>query len=112
MTPKRANRYPPEMRERAVRMLQEQRSEYRSEYAAINSIAPKIGCSPDTLRARLRQHEHNNGAGDGGLTSAECQRLKELEKEVHEQRRSNDILRQASAYFANAEYDRLWKNVM
>lgn len=79
MTSRRANRYPPEMRERAVRMLQEQRSEYRSEYAAINSIAPKIGCSPDTLRAWLRQHERNNGTGDGGLTSDERQRLKELE---------------------------------
>ena len=109
MTSKRANRYPPELHERAVRMLQEQRSEYRSEYAAINSIAPKIGCSPDTLRAWLRQHERNNGAGDGGLTIDERQRLKELEKEVRELRRSNDILRQASAYFAKAEYDRLWK---
>lgn len=109
MTSKRANRYPPELRERAVRMLLEQRSEYRSEYAAINSIAPKIGCSPDTLRAWLRQHERNNGAGDGGLTSDERQRLKVLEQENRELRRSNDILRQASAYFAKAEYDRLWK---
>ncbi|WP_202632268.1 IS3 family transposase [Yokenella regensburgei] len=99
MTSKRANRYPPELRERAVRMLLEQRSEYRSEYAAINSIAPKIGCSPDTLRAWLRQHERNNGAGDGGLTSDERQRLKELEQENRELRRSNDILRQASTYF-------------
>lgn len=109
MTSKRANRYPPELRERAVRMLLEQRSEYRSEYAAINSIAPKIGCSPDTLSAWLRQHERNTGAGDGGLTSDERQRLKELEQEVRELRRSNDILRQASAYFAKAEFDRLWK---
>lgn len=60
-------------------------------------------------RAWLRQHERNNGAGDGGLTSDERQRLKELEQEVRELRRSNDILRQASAYFAKAEYDRLWK---
>lgn len=109
MTSRRANRYPPELRERAVRMLLEQRSEYRSEYAAINSIAPKIGCSPDTLRALLRQHERNTGVGDGGLTSDERQRLKELEQEVRELRRSNDILRQASAYFAKAEFDRLWK---
>jgi transposase len=90
-------------------MLLEQRSEYRSEYAAINSIAPKIGCSPDTLRAWLRQHERNNGAGDCGLTSDERQRLKELGQEVRALRRSNDILRQASAYFAKAEFDRLWK---
>lgn len=109
MTSKRANRYPPELRERAVRMLLEQRSEYRSEYAAINSIAPKIGCSPDTLRAWLRQHERDNGLGDGRLTSDERQLLKELEQEVRELRRSNDILRQASAYFAKAEFDRLWK---
>lgn len=109
MTSKRANRYPPELRERAVRMLLEQRSEYRSEYAAINSIAPKIGCSPDTLRAWLRQHERNNDTGDAGLTSDERQRLKVLEQEVRELRRSNDILRQASAYFAKAEFDRLWK---
>lgn len=109
MTSKRANRYPPELRERAVRMLLEQRSEYRSEYAAINSIAPKTGCSPDTLRAWLRQHERNNDTGDGGLTSDERQHLKELEKEVRELRRSNDILRQASAYFAKAEFDRLRK---
>lgn len=109
MTSKRANRYPPEMRERAVRMLEEQRSEYRSEHAAINSIAPKKGCNPDTLRAWLRPHERNNGTDDGGLTSDERRRFKELEKVVRELRRSNDILRQASAYFAKAEYDRLWK---
>ncbi len=107
MTSKRANRYPPELRERAVRMLLEQRSEYHSEYAAINSIAPKIGCSPDSLRAWLRQHERDTSAG--GLTSDERQRLKELEQEVRELRRSNDILRQASAYFTKAEFDHLWK---
>ncbi|WP_413469859.1 IS3 family transposase [Serratia quinivorans] len=99
MTSKSANRYPPELRERAVRMLLEQRDEYKSEHAAITSIAPKIGCSPDTLRAWLRQHQRNHGGGDGGLSSTERERLKELEKEVRELRRSNDILRQASAYF-------------
>ena len=109
MTTKRANRYPPELRERAVRMLLEQRSEYRSEYVAINSIAPKIGCTPETLRVWVRQHERDTGGGDGGLTTAERQRLKELERENRELRRSNDILRQASAYFAKAEFDRLWK---
>lgn len=109
MTSKRTNRYPPELRERAVRMLQEQRSEYRSEYAAINSITPKIGCSPDTLRTWLRQHERDNGISDTGLAPDERQRLKELEKEVRELRRSNNILRQASAYFAQAELDRHWK---
>ncbi len=109
MTSKRANRYPPELRKRAVRMLLEQRSEYRSEYAAIISIAPKTGCRPDTLRAWLRQHERNNETGDSGLTSYERQRLKELELEVRGLRRSNDFLRQLSAYFAKAEFDRLWK---
>ena len=91
MTSKRANRYPPELRDRAVRMLLEQRSEYHSEHAAISSIAPKIDCSPDTLRAWLCQHERNNGAGDGGLTSDERQRLKELEQEVRELRSTGRI---------------------
>nr|WP_279077888.1 IS3 family transposase [Hafnia alvei] len=102
MTSKSANRYPAELRERAVRMLLEQRSEYKSEHAAFNSIAPKIGCNPDTLRCWVRQHERdsNSSASENSLTTSERQRLKELEREVHELRRSNDILRQASAYFA------------
>lgn len=106
-----SNRYPPELRERAVRMLLEQRSEYKSEHAAFKSIAPKIGCNPDTLRAWVRQHESNFGASasDSNLTISERQRLNELEREVRELRRSNDILRQASAYFAQAELDRYWK---
>ncbi len=62
-----------------------------------------------TLRVWVRQHERDTGGGDGGLTTAERQRLKELERENRELRRSNDILRQASAYFAKAEFDRLWK---
>ncbi len=65
---------------------------------------PKIGCTPETLRVWGRQHERDTGSGDGGLTSAERQRLKELERENRELRRSNDILRQASAYFAKAEF--------
>lgn len=109
MTSKSANRYSPEFRERAVRMLLDQRSEYRSEHAAIHSLAPKIGCSTDTLHTWLRQHERDAGRGDGGLTTSERERLKELEREVQELRRSNDILRQASAYFAKAEFDHLWK---
>ncbi|EET9363671.1 IS3 family transposase, partial [Escherichia coli] len=82
------------------------------QWAAICSIAPKIGCTPETLRVWVRQHERDTGGGDGGLTSAERQRLKELERENRELRRSNDILRQASAYFAKAEFDRLWKKLM
>ncbi|HCO6227636.1 TPA: IS3 family transposase, partial [Escherichia coli] len=92
-------RFSPEVRQRAVRMVLESQDEYDSQWAAICSIAPKIGCTPETLRVWVRQHERDTGGGDGGLTSAERQRLKELERENRELRRSNDILRQASAYF-------------
>ncbi|EIG1709395.1 IS3 family transposase, partial [Escherichia coli] len=85
--------------QRAIRMVLESQDEYDSQWAAICSIAPKIGCTPETLRVWVRQHERDTGGGDGGLTSAERQRLKELERENRELRRSNDILRQASAYF-------------
>ncbi|EJO1378880.1 IS3 family transposase, partial [Escherichia coli] len=85
--------------QRAVRMVLESQSEYDSQWATICSIAPKIGCTPETLRVWVRQHERDTGGGDGGLTTAERQRLKELERENRELRRSNDILRQASAYF-------------
>ncbi|EGK4627050.1 IS3 family transposase, partial [Escherichia coli] len=105
-------RFSPEVRQRAVRMVLESQDEYDSQWAAICSIAPKIGCTPETLRVWVRQHERDTGGGDGGLTSAERQRLKELERENRELRRSNDILRQASAYFAKAEFDRLWKKLM
>ncbi|HFT6317182.1 TPA: IS3 family transposase [Escherichia coli] len=92
-------RFSPEVRQRAIRMVLESQDEYDSQWAAICSIAPKIGCTPDTLRVWGRQHERDTGGGDGGLTTAERQRLKELERENRELRRSNDILRQASAYF-------------
>ncbi|EHJ8039624.1 IS3 family transposase, partial [Escherichia coli] len=92
-------RFSPEVRQRAVRMVLESQDEYDSQWAAICSIAPKIGCTPETLRVWVRQHERDTGSGDGGLTTAERQRLKELERENRELRRSNDILRQASAYF-------------
>ncbi|HAL3361568.1 TPA: IS3 family transposase [Escherichia coli] len=105
-------RFSPEVRQRAVRMVLESQSEYDSQWATICSIAPKIGCTPETLRVWVRQHERDTGGGDGGLTTAERQRLKELERENRELRRSNDILRQASAYFAKAEFDRLWKKLM
>ncbi|EGK4015790.1 IS3 family transposase, partial [Escherichia coli] len=100
------------VRQRAIRMVLESQGEYDSQWAAICSIAPKIGCTPETLRVWVRQHERDTGGGDGGLTTAERQRLKELERENRELRRSNDILRQASAYFAKAEFDRLWKKLM
>ncbi|AUK16216.1 IS3 family transposase [Salmonella enterica subsp. enterica serovar Kentucky] len=105
-------RFSPEVRQRAIRMVLESQGEYDSQWAAICSIAPKIGCTPETLRVWVRQHERDTGGGDGGLTTAERQRLKELERENRELRRSNDILRQASAYFAKAEFDRLWKKLM
>ncbi|MBB0700573.1 IS3 family transposase [Escherichia coli] len=91
--------FSPEVRQRAVRMVLESQGEYDSQWAAICSIAPKTGCTPETLRVWVRQHERDTGGGDGGLTTAERQRLKELERENRELRRSNDILRQASAYF-------------
>ncbi|MFY3355575.1 IS3 family transposase [Escherichia coli] len=92
-------RFSPEVPQRAVRMVLESQGEYDSQWATICSISPKIGCTPETLRVWVRQHERDTGGGDGGLTTAERQRLKELERENRELRRSNDILRQASAYF-------------
>lgn len=102
-------RFSHEVRQRAIRMVIESQNDYDSQWAAISSIAPKIGCTPETLRTWLRQYERDAGTGDGGFTTAERQRLKELEREVRELRRSNDILRQASVYFAKAVFDRLWK---
>jgi transposase len=98
-------RYSPEVRERAVRMVREHEKEHDSQWAAIRSIAPKIGCSPETLRGWVRQAERDSGLRPG-LTTEEKQRLKELERENRELRRANEILRKASAFFAQAELDR------
>ena len=104
-------RFSPEVRQRAIRMVLESQGEYDSQWAVICSIAPKTGCTPETLHVWVRQHERDTGGGDnGGLTTAERQRQKEPERENRELYRSNDILRQASAYFAKAEFDRLRKN--
>ncbi|HIA6000996.1 TPA: IS3 family transposase [Escherichia coli] len=85
--------FSPEVRQRAVRMVLESQGEYDSQWAAICSIAPKTGCTPETLRVWVRQYERDTGGGDGGLTTAERQRLKELERENRELHRSNNILR-------------------
>ena len=101
----RRSRYSVEVRERAQRMVFEHQQEHGSQWEAIRSIAPKIGCSVETLRKWVRQTEIDTGRRDG-LTSDEQARIKELERENRELRRTNDILRKASAYFAQAELDR------
>jgi transposase len=98
-------RYSQEVRERAVRMVIEHRGEYASEWAAIQSIATKIGCSAETLRNWVRRTQVDAGSREG-VTSEERVRVKDLEREVRELRRANEILRKASAYFAQAELDR------
>ena len=98
-------RYSPEVRERAVRLVLEHEAEYDSQWAAIGSIASKMGCTPETLRKWVRQAERDQGRR-GGLTSTERDRLKELERENRELKRANEILRKASAFFAQAELDR------
>lgn len=90
-------------------MALEQRNEYKSEWESLHTIAPKIGCKPDTLRTWIRQYERNKALSDNSLAMNESQRIKELERENRELRRSNDILRKASAYFAQAQLDRQWK---
>jgi len=101
----RPSRYSPEVRERAVRMVLEHQQEYDSEWAAIGSIAAKIGCTAETLRKWVRQAECDTGRRPG-LTTDEKQRMKDLERENRELKRANEILRKASAYFARAELDR------
>ncbi len=105
---KKQSKFSPEVRERAVRMVLEHRGEYPSLWATIESIAPKIGCVPQTLNDWVRKHEVDAGTRDG-VTSAERERVKELEREVKELRRANEILKLASAFFAQAELDRRLK---
>lgn len=99
------NRFAPEVKARAVRLLVEHRPEYETQWAAITSIASKVGCAPETLRLWVHQAERNAGQRPG-LTTDEQQRVKVLERENRELRRANEILRKASAYFAQAELDR------
>ena len=101
----RPSRFSPEVRARAVRMVVEHADAHDSQWAAITSIAEKIGCTAETLRKWVRQAERDAGARPG-LTTEERQRLKQLERENVELRRANEILRLASAYFAQAELDR------
>ena len=100
-----ATRYSPEVRERAVRLVFEHQGEHDSQWAAIGSIAGKIGCTAETLRRWVRQAERDRGRR-AGVTSTERDRLKELERENRELKRANEILRKASAFFAQAELDR------
>jgi transposase len=100
-----SKRYSAEVRERAVRMVAEHREEYGSQWAAIQSIAGKIGCTSEALRRWVRQSERDEGAR-GGLSTSDRERLKHLERENRELKRANEILRTASAFFAQAELDR------
>ena len=109
MSDKATPKYSPELRERAVRMVQEHRGEYPSLWATVKSIAPKVGCVPNTLHEWVMREEIDGGVRDG-LTTAERERLRMLEREVKELRRANDILKAASAFFAQAELDRRLKS--
>ena len=105
----KSNKFSPEVKERAVRLVQEHRGEYSSLWAAVESIAPKIGCVPQTLLEWVKRAEIDVGERPG-TTTAEAQRMNDLERENKELRRANDILRTASAFFAQAELDRKLKS--
>jgi transposase len=105
---RKSPKFSPEVVERAVRMVFDAKDQYPSQWAAIESIAAKIGCTAETLRKWVRQGERDAGAREGP-TTAEQQRVKELEREVRELRRANEILKLASAFFAQAELDRRLK---
>ena len=105
---RKSPKFSPEMRERAVRMVPEHRSEHPSQWAAIESIAAKVGCVPQTLHTWVKQNEIDAGQR-AGLSTAEAQRIKELERENRELRKANEILKLASAFFAQAAHDRRLK---
>ncbi len=97
--------YSPEFRERAVRMVLDQKSEYSSQWKAIQSICAKVGCTSETLRKWVKQSEIDSGSREG-MSSSKLTRLKELERENRELKQANEILRKAAAFFAQAELDR------
>jgi transposase len=101
----KSTRYSPEVRERAVRLVFEHQGEHASQWAAIGSIANKIGCTPETLRKWVHRAERDQGLRSG-MTGSDREQLKALERENRELKRANEILRKASAYFAQAELDR------
>ena len=106
---RKSSKFSPEVIERAVRMVFEAKDQYPSQWAAIESIAGKIGCTAETLRRWVRQTERDQGLREG-LSTAEQQRIKALEREVRELRKANEILKLASAFFAQAELDRRFKS--
>jgi transposase-like protein len=106
---RKSTKFSPEVRERAVRMVLEHRGEHPSLWAAIESIAGKIGCVPQTLNTWVRQHEVDAGQREG-VSTTEAQRIKDLERENRELRKANEILKLASAFFAQAELDRRIKS--
>jgi transposase len=109
MKEKTSNQYSTEIRERAIRMVREHQGEYPSEWAAIQSISAKFGCTAETLRRWLRQTQKANEIRPDSASSSDSERIKALEREVRELRQANEILRKASAYFAQAELDRPFK---
>jgi transposase-like protein len=106
---RKSTKFSPEVMERAVRMVEESAGQYESQWAAIESVAAKIGCTSETLRRWVRQQERDTGKREGATTS-EQERMKALEREVKELRKANEILRLASAFFAQAELDRRFKS--
>ena len=106
---KKSNKFSPEVRERAVRMVREHRGDYPSLWAAIESIAPKIGCVAQTLHEWVKRDQVDTGMRDG-ITTCQREQMKELERENKELRKANEILKLASAFFAQAELDRRLKS--